>query len=710
MSYELCHHSKRELSPGRFWPLGATVVPGGVNFALYSRDAVEVYLLLFAAPDADHPTDIIQVEGRDKFVWHVEVKGLRPGQLYGYKVVGPFEPALGLRFNPAKLLVDPYAKAVSHKAHNHDNLLLAYDPLDAGRDLTLDLRPSDAAAPKSVVVDDAFDWQGDVPPGNRLESLVIYEVHVKGFTAHRSSLVAAPGTYLGFFEKIPYLRKLGVNAVELLPIHERGPEDFKRGLTNYWGYNTLSYFAPESSYRAGQHPGCEVEEFKTLVRELHKGGIEVILDVVYNHTCEGSELGPTLSLRGVDNRSYYLLCGGEDAPGRFYQNPSGCGNALDLSSPPAIRLVMDSLRYWVEQMHVDGFRFDLASVLGREEGEFKGGSSFFDAISQDPLLQRVKLVAEPWDLGSYQVGNFPIDWSEWNGKFRDTARSFGKGDGGVLREMGLRIAGSPDLYKDDGRQAANSVNFVTCHDGFTLNDLVSYSGKHNAANLEDNRDGADDNHSWNCGVEGPTEDLDVLRLRRQMARNHLLLLLFSSGTPMLCGGDEMLRTQGGNNNAYCQDNDISWFDWGLEERSADMVAFVRKAIALTRRCTILQRRRFLLGADLDHDMLPDISWFGLDGEGPDWDDPQGRTLCFQLDGGEAPSDLGKYRLYVIINMDWRLHGAALPRLPEGCGWSRIVDTSLCAGDEIVDLEAAVPLRPDDEYLANPRSTVVLIGR
>ncbi len=703
----------RELSPGGIVPLGATLTPEGVNFALFSRAAKGVRLLLFDDPAGD-PTDVIRVESRSRFIWHVFVHGLKAGQLYGYKVGGDFDPARGLRFNPNKLLIDPYAKALTGKAENTDNLLLAYDPADPARDLSLDTRDDARVVPKCIVVDDAaFDWQGDAPPDIPLEKLLIYEVHVKGFTAHPSSGVAHPGTYLGFAEKIPHLQRLGVNAVELLPVHEHFTEDYleERGLTNYWGYNSLAFFAPELSYSTRSSPGCQVAEFKTMVRELHRAGIKVILDVAYNHSAEGNELGPTLSLRGVDNPTYYALGGPVEQPGRFYLNYTGTGNALDLARPAVIRLVMDSLRYWVCEMHVDGFRFDLASVLGRsEDGTFRTGAGFFDAVSQDPVLSRVTLIAEPWDLGTYQVGNFPVDWSEWNGRFRDTVRRFVRGDPGQLREMGARVTGSADLYRDDGRSAYNSVNFVSCHDGFTVRDLVTYDAKHNEANLEGNRDGSDDNDSWNCGVEGETSDPAVNRLRRQQAKNLICHLLFAAGTPMILGGDEFYRTQRGNNNAYCQDNELSWLDWSAAEDNHDILRFFRTAIALTRSCTILQRRKFLLGEDANGDGVPDIVWYGSELGSPAWDDPASRSLCVQLDGGAERSDLGSYRLLFILNGGPELQRITLPPLPSGAAWHRLVDTTLPAGEDIVLPGAEVLIAPPGFYLVNPRSTVVLIGR
>jgi isoamylase len=708
----LSTRTSRKLSPGSIYPLGATLTAEGVNFSLFSRYAAEVYLLLFDDPAGD-PTDVIRVENQGRFIWHVFVHGLSAGQLYGYRVVGEFDPAHGLRFNPNKALIDPYAKALTGKAVNTDNLLLAYDPDAPSADLSLDARDNVRSAPKCIVIDDAFDWHGDVPPEIPLEQLLIYEVHLKGFTAHPSSGVTHPGTYLGFVEKIPHLQRLGINAVELLPVHEHYVEDFlkERGLTNYWGYNTLSFFAPELSYSTRSSRGCQVAEFKALVRELHRAAIKVILDVVYNHSAEGSELGPTLSFRGIDNPTYYVLTGPPAQPGRFYKNYTGTGNALDLANPSVIRLVMDSLRYWVQVMHVDGFRFDLASVLGREEdGTFRTSSGFFDAISQDPVLSQVTLIAEPWDLGTYQVGRFPVDWSEWNGHFRDTVRGFVRGDEGQVRDLGARITGSADLYRDDGRSAYNSVNFVTCHDGFTLRDLVSYDAKHNDANLEGNRDGTDENDSWNCGVEGETDEPWVERLRRQQAKNFICLLLFSAGTPMILGGDEFGRTQRGNNNAYCQDNETSWFDWREAEHNEHMVTFFEKAVALTRRCTILERRKFLLGHDSNGDGVPDIVWYGRDLGSPAWDDPGMRTLCYQLDGSEHASELGHYRLFFILNTDPALQHVTLPPLWEGARWHRLIDTSLPAGKDICLPGDEVTLDPPGFYLANPRSTVVLIGR
>ncbi len=707
MSVTLVHSTAKKISDGKFYPLGATLTPDGVNFALYSQAAREVFLLLYDRADGD-PTDVIRLECRDRFVWHCFVHGLRAGQLYGYRVAGDFNPSWGLRFNQNKLLIDPYARALTGKFVNKDNILLSYRNDAPEKDLSLDERDSAPFAPRCVVVDNAFDWKGDAHPDIPLQKLVIYETHVKGFTAHASSGVKEAGTYLGVIGKIPHLKDLGVNAVEFLPVHEYYVEDFlvERGLTNYWGYNTVGFFAPESSYGSGRSPGCQVDEFKTMVRELHRAGIEVILDVVYNHTAEGNEMGPALSFRGIDNPSYYILTGSPGQPRRYYMNYTGCGNSLNLASAPALRLVMDSLRYWVEVMHVDGFRFDLASVLGREEAGFMQGGSFFDAVSQDPVLSRVKLIAEPWDLGTYQVGNFPVDWSEWNGRFRDTVRRFVKGDDGQVRELGFRLTGSADLYGDDGRSAFNSINFFACHDGFTLWDLVSYNGKHNEANRENNADGSNDNYSWNCGYEGEGGGPEVTALRKKQAKNFLCMLFLSCGTPMLLGGDEFLRTQGGNNNAYCQDNEIGWIDWSLAEKNADIRGFVKALIEFRNRHTLFERGKFFTGADEDSDGMPDISWYGDGLNRPDWANAGLRTVSYLLDGGEVPSEFGDYLLFISLNADYHLHRIALPNAGSK-KWRRVIDTSLVAGEDILPTGSEKDIDDQEYYLVNPRSVVVL---
>ncbi len=709
--YRLEHKTKKKISKGMFYPMGANLTPEGVNFAIYSEHAHEVYLLLFDKPSG-MPTDIIRIEEKTKNIRHCFVHGIKADQLYAYKVTGDYNPQAGLRFNSNKLLIDPYAKAFTHKFCNKDNLLLAYDPNSSGKDLSFDCRDNTDIVPKGIVIDDSFDWHGDKLLEIPFDKLIIYEAHIRGFTAHSSSAVKNPGTFLSFIEKITYLKGLGINAVELLPIQEFYTEDFlvDKKLTNYWGYNTSGFFAPELTYGSQKHPGCQVNEFKTLIRELHKAGIEIILDVVYNHTAESNELGPTISFRGIDNPTYYYLTGDSAGPKRSYVNLTGCGNTVNLTKPPVIRLVMDSLRYWAEMMHIDGFRFDLASVLGREGGMFQKSASFFDAISQDPVLSHVKLIAEPWDLGTYQVGNFPIDWAEWNGKYRDTARKFMKGDRGQVGDMAKRITGSADLYGDDGRSAYNSINFISCHDGFTLFDLVSYNSKHNEDNLDNNKDGANENNSWNCGFEGETKDPTVNNLRNKMIKNYLSLVCFSLGTPMIMAGDEFLRTQGGNNNAYCQDNAISWIDWRLAEHNIKMIEFFRKAVAFRRMYTILQRKKFFNGLDNNRNDKPDCAWYDQDLKTPDWNNQDLKFLSYELDGSEEKSDIGEYFIFFILNADDRNIKSRLPVLGKGMKWHKIADTSLSAGNDFIEKGREIPLEKQDEYLSASRSIVLLLGK
>lgn len=705
MENVITHSTNKTIQDGSFFPLGATSANDGINFAIYSCHATDIFLVLYDS-DAKTETDCIKMPGHTRNIFHVFVNGIKPGQLYGYRVRGPFDPARGFRFNENKLLIDPYAKALNGKFSNSDNLLLGYRPRDNAADLSFDDRDSSPIVPKCIVIDDAFDWQGDIPLSIPPEKLVLYECHAKGFTASKSSGVNNPGTYIGITEKLHYLKSLGINAIELLPCHEYYIEDFLRakGLTNYWGYNTLAFFAPELGYSSQKSPGCQVSEFKTMVRECHKAGIEVILDVVYNHTCEGNEQGPTLSLKGIDNTSYYILCGSSSEPGRYYMNHTGCGNSLNLSSTAAMRLVMDSLRYWVETMHVDGFRFDLASVLGREEGGFRACSSFFDAVSQDPVLSRIKLIAEPWDLATYQVGNFPVEWMEWNGRFRDTVRQFGKGDPWQIRELGYRLTGSADLYSDDGRSAYASVNFITCHDGFTLYDLLSYNSKHNDANLENNRDGTNDNLSWNCGAEGDTDNLEIIALRKKLAKNYFCYLLFSAGTPMILGGDEFLRTQKGNNNAYCQDNDLSWFDWSLAEKNADIVEFVRKCIAFRAEHSCISRKTFFTGKDPDLDGQIDLQWFDENGYGISWG-TDSRTLCYSIDAGDSRGSNRDYSLFFALNSDYNSKTVILPNAPKGQKWFRIIDTSKSPSDDFVLQVKNTEIRGNSYCVADRSVTV-----
>lgn len=713
MGHELIPRTLKQTLEGKKDTLGATLTPDGVNFALFSQNASEVFLLLFDDPSGE-ASDIIKLENRTDNVWHVFVKGVEAGQLYGYKVKGEYNPAQGKRFNPSKLLIDPYAKALTAKHKDKDHLLFGYDLNSRQKDLAMDERDNSAIVPKCIVVDDNFDWQGDRPLSIPMDELIVYETHVKGFTAHPSSGVEHPGTYLGFVEKIPYLKDLGINAVEFMPVQDFfiRPELLEKGLTDYWGYNTIGFFAPEVSYSTQSRPGCQVEEFKTLVRELHKAGIEVILDVVYNHTGEGNELGPTLCFKGIDNPAYYSLAANPDDPEgqpmRHYLNDTGCGNTFNVEDTAAMRLVMDSLRYWVNEMHVDGFRFDLASILARVEGKFHESSKFFEEISKDAVLSKVKMIAEPWDLTTYEVGNFPEGWSEWNGKFRDTARQFLKGDERQASEMAKRITGSADLYRDTGRKPYNSINFITCHDGFTLWDLYSYNGKHNEANLEDNKDGSDHNHSWNCGVEGGTDDQNIIRFRKQMVKNALCCLMFSAGTPMLLYGDEICRTQKGNNNAYCQDNELTWLNWEADGDNAEVLEFCKKAIAFRKKYPILRHKRFFDGEHKEGGMMPDISWFGRHRDTPRWNSPKLKTLSYLLSGHEAPSEEGHYFLFVVLSMHHRGTVIDLPKY-EGLVWYRLIDTSRRPGEDFRSGRKEKLLRNQEKHYCKAYSVNVFLG-
>jgi isoamylase len=626
----------RQVWPGKPFPLGPEWDGDGTNFALFSENAERVELCLF---DGDENEERIELHERAAFNWHCYLPGVGPGQRYGYRVHGPYEPPKGRRFNPAKLLIDPYAKAIDGAVRWDAANVLPYAPSGADdADLTIDDGDSAAAVPKSIVVDPAFDWEDDdwVRPRIPWHETVIYEVHVKGLTQRREQVREdLRGSYAGLASEgaIDYLRSLGVTAVELLPVHHIADEGFlhDRGLTNYWGYSTIGYFAPHSLYSA---TGDQVREFKGMVKALHRAGMEVILDVVYNHTAEGNQLGPMLSFRGVDNQSYYRLV--PDDP-RYYMDYTGTGNTLNPVHPTVLRLIMDSLRYFVTDCHVDGFRFDLASALAREFYEVDRLSAFFDIIHQDPILSQVKLIAEPWDVGpgGYQVGNFPILWSEWNGIYRDTMRDFWRGQA-PLRDFASRFGGSSDLYELDGRRPFASINFITAHDGFTLRDLVSYNDKHNDANGESNRDGTTDNRSWNCGVEGPTDDPAIATLRARQQRNFVATLLLSQGVPMLLGGDEIGRSQGGNNNAWCQDNEISWFDWDSPDE--ELLAFTRRMIELRRAHPVFRRTRFFEGKG-EH--LPDVWWMRPDGRRMtrrDWDNTQSRAIGVFLNGDELRSE------------------------------------------------------------------------
>ena len=623
---------------GRPYPLGATWTGDGVNFAIFSEHATGVDLCLFDRLDAPHENIRIPITERTEHVWHAFLPGARPGQLYGYRVSGPYHPERGLRFNNAKLLLDPYAKAIAGSVNWSDEMF-GYIVGDENEDLAQDFRDNAWAMPKSVVIDTGFDWRDDRRLATPLDQSVIYEVHVKGFTKFCPDVPEQlRGTYAGLASDaaIRYLKNLGVTAVELLPVHTHVDDKalVDRGLTNYWGYNTIGFFAPHAEYSSSGQTGEQVIEFKSMVRSLHSAGIEVILDVVYNHTIEGNHLGPTLCFRGIDNTSYYRLLA--DSP-RFYLDYTGTGNTLDTLHPRTLQMVMDSLRYWVSEMHVDGFRFDLAPALARDGTGVNKFHAFFKIIQQDPVLSQVKLIAEPWDVGDggYQVGNFPTPWSEWNGKYRDTARRFWRGDEGRIGKIAYRLTGSPDLYEHSGRRPYASINFVCSHDGFTLNDLVSYNEKHNEANGENNQDGDNNNHSWNCGAEGPTDDPKINMLRARQRRNFLTTLFVSQGVPMLCGGDEFGRTQNGNNNAYCQDNEISWLAWQRDQKQIQLFEFTKKLIQLRREHPVFRRSKFFKGRRVRGSEIKDVMWFNPGGEemsDEEWASPLVRCLGMLLSG------------------------------------------------------------------------------
>ncbi|MGA8479212.1 MAG: glycogen debranching protein GlgX [Chthoniobacterales bacterium] len=630
--------NKMRVWTGVPYPLGATWTGSGVNFAIYSENATGIDLCIFDEPEADRENVRIRFREKTDHVWHLFLPDAQPGQLYGYRVYGPYAPQEGHRFNASKVVIDPYARAIAGKVLWGPEMF-AYPLGGPAEDLKRDYQDNVALMPKCVVVDPAFDWKDDHPLRIPLADSVIYEVHVAGFTKLWEIVPKEiRGSYSGICSPaaIDYLKKLGVTAVELLPIHEHCDEGFllDRGVSNYWGYNTLGYFAPESGYASRGVTGEQVNEFKSMVRELHRAGIEVILDVVYNHTAEGNHLGPTLSFKGIDNAAYYRLVSGDP---RYYMDYTGCGNTPNTQNPRVLQLIMDSLRYWVNDMHVDGFRFDLATTLGREDHLFSRNSAFFDILLQDPLLSQVKLISEPWDVGEggYMVGGFPVPWSEWNGKYRDCVRRYWKGDDGALAELGYRITGSPDLYEHQGKRPYASINFVTAHDGFTLNDLVSYNEKHNQANGEGNQDGDNNNNSWNCGTEGPTDDQEVKNLRERQKRNFLATLFLSQGVPMITGGDEFGRTQQGNNNAYCQDNEISWFNWDWTPEQEALFEFTRELAEFRRSHSVFRRPKYFAGKRIRGSDVKDITWLspkGAEMKESDWTNGFSKCLGMLVSG------------------------------------------------------------------------------
>lgn len=675
------------------YPLGASYDGAGVNFALFSQVAQKVELCLFDEEDRETRVEMTE---QNSYVWHNYLPGIQPGQRYGYRVYGPYDPAKGLRCNPNKLLLDPYAKAIEGNIDGDESLYSYWfkSPEDVTSMNTLDSAPHTM---KSAVVNPYFDWGNDQHPNISYHDSVIYEAHVRGMT--NLNLDVPPdirGTYAGlaYPSVIEYLRKLGVTAIELMPIHQFVNDSFlqEKGLSNYWGYNTIGFFAPHNAYSSSGQRGEQVNEFKSMVKAYHRAGLEVILDVVYNHTAEGNNLGPTLSFKGIDNGAYYRLV---DNDRRHYFDTTGTGNSLLMRSPHALQLITDSLRYWVTEMHVDGFRFDLAATLARQFQEVDKLSAFFDIVEQDPVISRVKLIAEPWDLGSggYQVGGFPSSWSEWNGRYRDCVRDFWRSQPSTLPEFASRLMGSSDLYQMNGRRPVASVNFITAHDGFTMNDLVSYNEKHNDANGEGNRDGESNNRSWNCGVEGPTTIKDVNDLRQQQMRNMFATLLCSQGIPMICGGDEVARTQQGNNNAYCQDNAISWTNWDLDDSQKDLLEFVSKLIHLRLEHPVLHRRRFFTGrepGDPD-DKIPQVEWMDHTGsimDMEDWSNTHAFSVMIYLNGSDIPeadwygNQMVDNNFILIFNAHYEPIMFTLPDERYGKKWRLVVDTHNPKGPEL----------------------------
>ena len=687
-------NDKFRVWPGGPYPFGATWDGAGVNFAIYSEHATNIELCLFDSIRAKKESHRITLPEQTDRVWHGYLPDIVPGQIYGFRVHGPFKPQHGHRFNPNKVLLDPYAKSIARDVHWHDSMF-GYQIGHKDHDLSFDPRDNAAYAPLAAVVDPAFTWGDDHSPQTPWHETVIYELHVKGFTKQHSAVPKhMKGTYAGLASEasINYLQELGVTAVELMPVHYHLDDRHlaENRLKNYWGYNTLSFFAPAPRYAVTSPHRDAVREFKRMVRGLHQAGIEVILDVVYNHTAEGNERGPTISLRGIDNASYYRL---QHANARYYMDYTGCGNTLNMLCPRVLQLIMDSLRYWVLDMHVDGFRFDLASALARELHAVDRLGAFFDIICQDPVLSRVKLIAEPWDLGEggYQVGNFPTGWTEWNGKYRDSVRRFWRGDGGTVSEFASRLSGSSDLYGHSGRRPYASINFITAHDGFTLKDLVSYNEKHNEANLENNRDGESHNNSWNCGVEGATNDSKVRALRAKQMRNFMATLLLSQGVPMLCAGDEIARTQRGNNNSYCQDNKVSWVNWNLTDEQRRLLAFVKRLVQLRREQPVLRRRQFFQGRPIRGSEVKDVAW--LDPSGKEMTDAAWhagfvRSLGMQLAGDQIDEldDHGRRvegdTLLMLLNAHHEPISFTLPKHAEGW-WDLIFDTALGDADEVL---------------------------
>jgi isoamylase len=721
-----------ETSPGKPLPFGAT--PGshriqhggeyervdGTQFAVFSRHATAVSLLLFDMPEEAVPRAEIELDPRLNCtgdVWHVFVHGVGPGQLYLWRVDGPYEPKMGHRFNRNKLLLDPYTKAVTGNFTWNLADAHGYDPSSDLKDLSFSKTSDVAGMPKCIVISDDFDWQGDKPLNYPLRFSVIYETHVRGLTSHRSSPVEHPGTFRGIVEMIPHFKELGITSLELLPVQEFDELEIERSnpvtgerLQNYWGYSTLSFFAPKGRYSSSGSLGQQVTEFKEMVRELHEAGIEVILDVVFNHTAEKDEMGSTLCFRGLDNSIYYML----DDDKRFYKNFTGCGNTLNCNHPIVRTLILECLRYWVMEMHVDGFRFDLGSVLGRDrQGRLLENPPILERIAEEPVLRHTKIIAEAWDAaGAYQVGWFPGGrWAEWNDRFRDDVRRFWRGDREYVSRLATRIAGSSDLYLRDGRKPFHSINFVTSHDGFTLNDLVSYKKKNNLENGENDKDGSDANWSCNYGVEGPASDPEILRVRHRQAKNLLATLLLSQGTPMLLGGDELLRTQRGNNNVYCQNNEISWYNWEFKRQNSGFFCFCCKLIAFRQRHPAFHRPEFFSGTDRDRNAIPDITWYDEKGGVINWETAR-HALAFRIDGSKAEieADRDDNDFFVMFNASTKVVTTSVCAAPEGKKWYLALDTTRESPSDILEPGEEELLEPQEAYRMHPRSLAVLISR
>jgi len=698
-------HGISEIQAGNPLPIGGPHQQGdGICFVLFSRHATGVSLEFYDHPDGSSPSRIVNLDPlchRTGDVWHVWVRGIAPGQLYGYRIEGPYQPEEGHRFNPHKLLLDPYARAIAGVKNWDFTAARGYDPSSKLSDLSFSTVDDARATPKCIVTQDDFDWEMDLPPKHSATDTVIYEAHVRGFTIHPSSMAVHRGTFAGMTEKIPYLLDLGVTAVELMPVLEFNEDEVElrnpvtgEKLRNYWGYNPVAFFAPKQSYSFQASQWRQTIEFREMVRAFHRVGIEVILDIVLNHTAENDELGPTICLRGIENSIYYML---QENERRFYKDFTGVGNTLNANHPVVREFVTSVLRYWVMHMHVDGFRFDLASVLGRDEhGNILDDAPLLEGIAEDPILRDVKIIAEAWDAGgAYQVGDFSSRrWTEWNGRFRDDVRRFWIGDTGMAGSFAQRICGSADLYQRSGKGPASSLNFVTCHDGFTLNDLVSYNQKHNNENGELSRDGSDANYSDNCGVEGPSENPHVESMRTRLIKNFLLTLFISRGVPMLLGGDEFRRTQRGNNNAYCQDNDVSWFDWNLIEKHKEIRRFTRGMIAFRRAHPVLRREEFYTDAD--------IQWFGSNGGTPDWEDRRLKSFACLILGRREPD------LFLLFNADVTSVDYSFPALPAEKIWRLAVDTSRPAPNDLFDSGKEPSMEGQNEFRLEPRSSAIFL--